>query len=127
MISVKNDLGVITFQPSVFARIAVNAAESFGGRLMVTNPSGRPVKIGDTGKESLKFVEAAVSDEGALSVKVYLIVRFGTSISGITREFAERLKEESVLITGVEIDTVITVVTGVISKNIARRNLELKY
>ncbi len=54
-------------------------------------------------------------------------MRFGTSISGITREFARKLREETGLITGVSVDTVITVVTGVISKNIAKRNLELKY
>ena len=127
MISVKNDFGIVTFHPSVFAKIALNAAESFGGRLMITNSSGKPVKTGDTGKEPMKFVEASVSDQGTVSVKVFLIVRFGTSISGITKEFTERLKEEAQLITGVVIDTVITVVTGVISKNIAKRNLELTY
>ena len=119
--------GKIGFHDAVFSRVAIEVAESMGNAVIFTNAKGKPVKIGKDGDEKLNFIEITGGEEkNTINIEIYVILRFGTSISKLTHEFARKLRAEIKAVTGVKVDKVRIVVKGVKSKNTAKRELEIK-
>ncbi len=122
----ENNGGHVTLALPVFARIAVETARSFPEIVMITNAKGKRMRIGRTGRESLNFIEVDVVSEQQVSVRLCVILRFGRSIKGVAEEFGKRLRENVKELTGFSVSDITLVVTGVKSKNTARRQLEIK-
>ena len=57
---------------------------------------------------------------------LYVIMNFGKSISTAAQEFGRAVREQIRSITGVPVGDLTMIVTGVRSKKIARRDLEIK-
>lgn len=126
MIKYSTESGKVGINGSVFARIAVETAKGYSDRIILTNQKGKPVKTGTGGRESLNFIEVVNGKNGrTVTLKVYMIVRFGVSISRLVRQYADNLKSEIKAVTGIEAECVTVCVTGVKSKKIARRELEI--
>ncbi len=131
MVKYTNKLGKVGFDPTVFAAIAVDTATGFYGRVFFTNPKGRPVKLGNSGKEKagsdkLGFINVTENkNNNTVNVEVFLILKFGTSISWFTKEFARRLRIEAEEMTGITVDEVIINITGIRSRRTAKRELRI--
>ena len=119
--------GKIGFDDSVFARIAIETAEKMGNAVIFTNAKGKPVRIGREGDEKLNFIGVKLGEEkNTVNMEIYVILKFGTSISRMSQEFARRLRAEVKSVTGVRVDKIRIVVKGVRSKNTVKRELEIK-
>lgn len=120
--------GKIGFHDAVFARIAIDVAEKMGNAVIFTTAKGKPVKIGRDGDEKLNFIDITEGKEkNTIDMEIYVILKFGNSISRISQEFARRVKAEVKAVTGVRVDKIRIVVKGVKSKNTVKRELEIKY
>ena len=114
MVKYTDKMGKIGFDPSVFAAIAADTAMGFYGRVFFTTPKGRPVKLSGSGTEKLNFINVTENkNNNTVNVEVFMILKFGTSISWFTKEYARRLRIESEEITGIR------------SKRTAKRELRI--
>ncbi len=128
MVKYTNKRGKVGLDPTVFAAIAIDTAAGFNGRMFFTNQKGRPVKLTGSGNEKPGFINVTEnkSDNNiTVNIEIFLILKFGTSISWFTKEFARRLRIETEKMTGVTIGEVIINITGIRSKRTAKRELRI--
>lgn len=126
MLKYANKLGKVGFDTSVFAAIAADTAVGFGDKMIFTNQKGRPVKGSAAGHEKLNFINVSENkNNNTVNVEIFIIIKFGTSISWFTKEFARRLRIEAEEITGIVVDEVIINITGIRSVRTAKRELRI--
>ena len=127
MIQYKNETGTVLFDPQVFAMIAMDTAVQKEEIYAVTNSRGKVIRQKENGKESLNFIEVLPSEESySVDLRIYVVLNFGKSISAAADEFGRLLRERIRMITGVSVGDLTMVVTGVRSRKIARRDLEIQ-
>mgnify|MGYP002574512047 CR=1 FL=1 len=123
-----SEQGKITLGNSVFARIVTECGARFSRRMIFSTPKGRPIRAGKTGREALGFIGVEyVEAMNAVNYKVYVIVRFGVSMSTLFGQVASAIRKETKYVTGCDVSRVHFFVTGVKSKNLVRRDLEFIY
>lgn len=128
MIQYHSDGGVTTLHDAVFARIAAECISRYHGKMIFSTPKGKPIRPGKTGKEALGFIGVEyVEAMHAVNYKVYVIVRFGISMSALFEQAANAIRKETKYVTGFDVSRVHFFVTGVKSKNLVRRDLEFIY
>lgn len=128
MITMTGSGGKIRLHDTVFARIVMETADRFGDRIMLTNAKGKRIRSGKAGREKLDFIEILASEqESSIDIRLCLLIRFGTSISGVTRDLADNIRSEVLRMTGVPVGRIRIVVTGVRSRRTARRDLHFEY
>lgn len=126
MIKYLNKYGKVGLDESVFAAIAVETAMGFSGRVFLTNQKGKIIKESAAAGEKYSFINVTESKaQDSIELEIFVILKFGTSISWFTREYARRLRLEAESITGVTINKVIINITGIRSKRTARRELRV--
>ena len=82
------------------------------------------MRVGRTGKEALGFVGV---EYVAVNYKIYVIVKFGVSMSTLFEQVSDAIRKETKYVTGCDVSRVHFFVTGVKSKNLVRRDLEFIY
>lgn len=126
MIRIETEGGKIGLGKPVFARIAAEQAVKFSDRILLTDPKGKPVKIGVSGRESLKYIEVSeIKSNNTINLKLHIMIKFGTSIENLSRELSNAIRQEALKMTGVKIPNIIIHITAVKSKRMAKRNLEV--
>ena len=63
--------------------------------------------------------------ENGLDLRIFVVLRFGTSITQVANQLVDDIHEKTKETIGIEPNSVAVVVTGMISKNIARRHIEV--
>jgi uncharacterized alkaline shock family protein YloU len=116
---VKTLSGTIAVDKAVLGHIIRREADALGGKVVLSNAKGKPV--GD----DVGFFDCAWSDEGSFDLRVYVILRFGTSISVVTHALIHRLRAQIEALTGLRAQHIAIAVKGMLSKNISRRDLEI--
>ncbi|MDR2088038.1 MAG: Asp23/Gls24 family envelope stress response protein [Clostridiales Family XIII bacterium] len=116
---VKTQGGTIALDRAVLGQIIRRETAAFPGKVMLSNAKGKPVGD-DSG-----FFDCAWSEAGAFELRVFVVLRFGVSISAVTQELIRRLRTRIEALTGVRAARVVIIVKGVLSKHISRRNLEI--
>ncbi|MDD7408333.1 MAG: Asp23/Gls24 family envelope stress response protein [Anaerovoracaceae bacterium] len=124
MIEYETERGQVRFADQIFAMIALEAAKNTEGLYALTNAKGKIMKARQTGRESLGFIEVS-SDSGAVDLRLYGIIRFGSSISGTAEILGRKIRSMIKDITGAETGRIMFTLTGVKSKKIARRELDI--
>lgn len=131
MFDIETKLGDIHFSPNIVNKIAEKAVEGCGGKVMLHNYKGAlkdvmPVMASKMNlyDESAAGVEVTKLDDGYM-MKVYVVIKFGTSIKTVTSEIIDSIYENAEIILGRKPERVTVVVTGVVSKNIAKRHIEI--
>ncbi len=126
MIKYKNEKGMIEFEPQVFGMIAMETALDMEGIYAVTNARGKVIRLKEPGREAMNFIEIRKSEEkNGIDIRIYVVTSFGKSISDTAVEYGERTRQRIKEITGVMVNQLTMVVTGVKSKKIARREMEI--
>jgi hypothetical protein len=93
------------------------------GRLIVSDPKGRLRKGAKEAAEDETGCARARLRAGVLDLKLYLIVRFGTSIREAAEELVLGLRGEFPKQTGVGVGLVTMVFVGTLAEKLRRRNI----
>ena len=126
MIQYKTEKGTVDFDSAVFGMIAMETALSMEEIYAVTNARGKVIRPRSPGKENYSFIEVETTEqEKQIDLRIYVILNFGKSIRAVAVEFGKAIREKVEKITGFPVRNLTMVVTGVKSKKIARRELEI--
>jgi len=118
--------GMAGFTPAVFSAIAYSAALSFGDKIILTSQKGRPVRKSPDAIDKFGFINVEENRrDNSVSIEVFMILKFGTSISDITKQFAGKVRQDTEQITGMSVDNIWINIVGVRSKKTARRELRI--
>lgn len=119
--------GDISIDKNVVGRIIVRAVEQFNGKVLISNHKGRvagfAAKLGMA--DDVSYMEINTGAKG-LDIRFYILIRFGTSINKVTEQLISTIKTDTEEITGLEVNSIAVVVTGMVSKQTARRNIEVR-
>ncbi|MDR0817656.1 MAG: Asp23/Gls24 family envelope stress response protein [Clostridiales Family XIII bacterium] len=103
-------------------RHAVRTAAN--GRALPSDSKGRLLKTGRTQPAAADdgFITANFDEDG-LNITCHIIIRFGSSLSGTSAQIDTEVRKAVRTVLGVYVDRLAIVVTGVLAKNLSRRNL----
>lgn len=126
MFTVETDLGTITVSRNAIGKIVTEAVERFDGKVIISNHKGKVPGIVSRigGMDDINSMEINYGENG-LDLRVFVVLRFGTSITQVTNQLVDDIHEKTKETIGIEPNSVAVVVTGMISKNIARRHIEV--
>ncbi|MBN7772572.1 Asp23/Gls24 family envelope stress response protein [Clostridium aminobutyricum] len=123
----ENEKGSIIIEKAVIARIIMEVVSQFNGKVFISNYKNKATtfyaKIGVT--DEINSMDITMGDQG-LDIKIYIVVKFGTSIKMVTNKLITDINNKIIEFTMMKPNSVSVVVTGMISKNIAKRNIEVK-
>ncbi len=124
----KNSYGKIAVSESVIANIIVEEIEKYSGRVLITNSKGKSVSrlYKTMGGSPATNIEIEKDDNGLLSVKFHIVLKFGMSIKHSTELIIDDIAKEIEIATGSLPKKIIVIVSGVLSKRLARRNIEVE-
>jgi uncharacterized alkaline shock family protein YloU len=117
---VKTQSGTVVLDRAVLGHIIRREVGAFRGSVVLSSAKGKPI-----GDDVGGFFDCAWSAEGAFELRVFVVLRFGTSISAVTHELILRLRSRIEALTGIRASRIAVAVRGVLSKNISRRDLEI--
>jgi len=122
------EYGEISITKAVITKIIIEAVDRFGGKVLISNPRGKVVtglfsKIGYFDESS--NIEINMGSRG-LDVKIFIVLRFGTSIALVTNQLIEEIQNNIKAFTSIEPNSVAVVVAGTLSQQLTRRYIEVK-
>ncbi len=124
---VKTQLGTIEIDEGLIGKIVAEAVETFHGKLFLSNSRGRilskqnPFSRNDEGAGAIEMNFG----KSGIDIRIFVVVKFGISIGHITEALIEKVKKDLKEILSEEPHSIAIVVTGSISKKIAKRNIEI--
>ncbi len=123
-------LGKITVDNKLFAGLIEEALQSEEclDLIWLSSRKGKLIATGDG--ENFSEIASAIEidgnpEESSIDMTIPVIIKFGTSISRITDKFCDILSEKMKAKSAAFPRTIKRIVTGVKSRNIAKRNLEI--
>lgn len=128
MITVDTELGTIKVAKSVIGNIIVDVIDSFDGKVILSNSKGRvpnqlAYKLGQ--KDESSEISMELTEDG-LNIGVFVVLKFGTSIHETTSKMIHDIRQNMKDMTAMEINDLTVTVTGVLSKKLAPRHIEVK-
>lgn len=128
MITVDTELGTIKVAKSVIGNIVMDVIDSFEGKVIVSNSKGKipnhiAYKIGPKDESSELGIELT---EDGLNIHIFIVLRFGTSIKETTGKIISDVRNNMKNTTGMDINELTVTVTGVMSKKLAPRHIEVR-
>ena len=78
------------------------------------------------GGSSAANIQIDTDDDGRLDIKLHIVLKFGMSIKKTTDEIAESIRKQIKTATGSNPARITLIITGVVSKKFARRNIEVE-
>lgn len=127
---VTTDFGEIIFGNGTIKKIVKDAVSMFNGKVFLSNPKGK-IQAAASKKSSAEggsggsgYVEVSF-EASDIHIRIYVIIRFGTSISRVTNRLIEKVYEDVSRVMGVAPASISVVVAGTMSKNTKRRNIEV--
>ncbi len=128
MITVETELGTIKVAKSVIGNIIMDVIDSFNGKVILSNSKGKipnqlAQKIGT--KEEFSEMDIELAENG-LDIKLFVVLKFGTSIKATTGKMIDDIRVLVKENTAMDINEIAITVTGMMSKHIAPRHIEVK-
>lgn len=128
MITVETELGTIKVAKSVIGNIIKDVIDSFDGKVIVSNSKGKITnqlpKLGP--KEEYSDIAIELTEEGLLNISIYIILKFGTSIKYTTEKIIADIRTSIKETTAMDVNEITVTVTGMMSKHIAPRHIEVR-
>lgn len=123
----ETNLGEIVIPRSLIADIVVDEIRPFNDKIFLTNNKGKIPNVVTRTFSAVTPSNIQVNiEERTIDVKFYIVIKFGVSISKTVNELIENIKNRIKANIGVAPKSVSVIVTGTMSKNIAKRNIEVK-
>lgn len=128
MITVDTELGTIKVAKSVIGNIIMDVIDSFDGKVILSNSKGKvpnqlAYKLGP--KEAVDEIKIDLTEDG-MNMEIYVLLKFGTSIKETTHKMIDDIRSSMKEMIGMDINDFTVVVTGMVSKHIAPRHIEVK-
>ncbi len=123
----QSESGLIMLKDSVIKRIVMECVALFPDKVKLANHKGQVTGLvaGIVGFDDASHIIVAKGTTG-IDIKLYIVIKFGTSITMVTELIIESIREKILGILGVEVDSISIVVSGMQAKKLARRNIEVK-
>jgi uncharacterized alkaline shock family protein YloU len=118
----KTGRGKIRYGENIIGSIARRAVEETDGRAVLADVKGRQIRNDGTADDAV--VDATFSD-GVLDVRIYILVRFGSSIKNVCNDIDRIFRSEVLKITGAEVSKLTIAIKGLLAKNISKRDIEV--
>jgi uncharacterized alkaline shock family protein YloU len=119
--------GYVSIEKNVIGKIIIEEVKKFDGKIVISNHKGKVPgivsKIG--GLDDISHLEIFMGSKG-LDVRVYIVIKFGASIGRLTNQLIDGIQDKIKELTAIEANSVAVIVTGIISKQFAKRNIEVK-
>lgn len=120
--------GAISIDKEVVGKIIADAVGQFKGKVLISNHKGKVVsgfaaRLGVM--DDISYMEINL-EKGGLDIRFYILIRFGTSINRVTEQLIGTIKKNTEEMMGLEVNSVAVVVTGMVSKQTVRRNIEVR-
>lgn len=131
MFKLENKLGDIVFSETIINRIVTEAVESCEGKAEILNYKGKYKNMvpGIASKMNLYDEESGgiqlTKDEDGLKIKVYIIIHLGASIKETTEKIIDYIYEYVEKMLNERPKAVTVTVTGILSKNMVKRHIEV--
>lgn len=122
----KTEWGSVYVTKNAMGKVIKEAVSGFDGKVAITNQKGKLASLVSRfgyGNE-ISFMDIDC-EEGYPTITVYVAIKLGTSIAATTNKLIEDIHEGFEKKLGFPPESVAIIVTGMISKNIARRNIEV--
>ncbi len=121
------NFGEIVISDDAISEIVLSEIRKYKNNIYITNSKGkRTSKVyKSVGGSSATNIDI-ISENNVIEIKMYLIFKFGMSIKKTTEELMENIRKQIELATGKNPKSITIVITGMASKKIARRNIEVK-
>ena len=119
MFNKNTELGQIHFPPGVIERIIKDAVSGCDGRVFLNKYKGKYMSMVPGGDYT-----AQETEEG-MDITVYVVIAFGASIGKYSKQMLEYIYDNVEKVMGERPHHVKIVVTGVRSKDIAKRHIEI--
>lgn len=122
-----NDFGTISVLDNAISDIIIDEIKKYGGRIDITNSRGKavPKLYKSVGGSAAANIQIDTDDDERLDIKLHIVLKFGMSIKKTTDEIAENIRKQINLATGKNPARITLIITGVVSKKFARRNIEV--
>ncbi|MDD2483901.1 MAG: Asp23/Gls24 family envelope stress response protein [Eubacteriales bacterium] len=119
--------GSISVSRSVIARIIFEVLAKADGRVFPATAKGKVIQLKQKhgAYDGKDLFEINMGDQG-LDIKLSIVIRFGTSIAIVTEQLIHDIKQEVETYAGIRPNSVAIVVTGMLAKRTAPRNIEIK-
>ena len=124
-----NDYGVITVDNTFLSQLVRESLKPYEGKVWKANYKGKSsdfmIKLGNM--DALAEQELRESEKG-IYVKIYLIVRFGQSMSTIANKLINDIADTVINDLEAKIDNIEVMISGVMmKKGVVKRNLVYTY
>ena len=122
------ELGDISFQESVFESIVFEAAKPYldEEKLYFDRRRGWGKSLRGNRNDEMAGVDIWTDEEGT-HFEVPVVLRFGVSIKGVTGDLIEGIRKGFRKLTGEEPASILVQVTGTLSKQLIRRDIEVEW
>ena len=121
MYSKRTEIGTIILSQNVIGKIVTDAVSGFAGRVLLCNAKG---KVSMSDSKGVSFLEFETINDRPI-IKIYVLIRFGAGITTITDNLINTVSRHTEFILGTAPE-ISVIVKGVFSRNVARRNIEVK-
>ncbi|MEA4923494.1 MAG: Asp23/Gls24 family envelope stress response protein [Eubacteriaceae bacterium] len=121
------EYGKITVTRHAVGLVVLEAVKKQRKKVHISNHKGRITGLMGriSGMDDIDNIDITFDEKGVPSIKFFVIIRFGSSITRTTNSLIEDIHNGVRTFLGVEPDSISVVVAGMISKNIAKRNIEV--
>ena len=124
----KSEHGDIRVSKAVVGRLILSEIAKYKGKVILTNSKGKLLNRFQqlSGADEIDNMEINMG-EGGLEIRVFVLVRFGTSISRTTNELISGITESVRRVLGIEPAGVSVVVSGVsLGRDKPKKDIEIK-
>lgn len=125
--SIETKYGKVIITRNTIGKIVLDAVKAKKGKVYLSNHKGKSMGFLSrklSGMEEISNIDISFNNN-KIEIKLYVIVKFGISISKITNEIIEQIEKDIVEFCDEPPESIIMVVTGTISKKIAKRHIEV--
>lgn len=122
----KNEYGIIGVNNSVVTKMIINNMLNYEEYLIPCNRKGKPIaKNLLTGFNDFQNSVEITENKGELYITLYIISKFGESMSNTANLLCEEIEKDFQIIGLNKPKEIKIIIKGVMSKQIAERNIEL--
>lgn len=122
MYKINNEAGDISFPLTLISEIISDCVQKMKGDVFLSTSRAKLIKYGTSSESNSIITDFS---DGNISVKVYVVIRFGAGIAKTTKKLMRDIETSLETFLGKKPKKVLVHVSGVISKRIAKRNIEV--
>jgi uncharacterized alkaline shock family protein YloU len=123
-----NHIGAVSINHSVVDEMIADAFIACEDKAWLANYKGAVSDMTIRLRNYDALAEKVVKmTEKGIFVRLYIMLRFGSSISEVTAGIMDRLAFSMLEYLELPIDNIEVIVTGILSKNVAKRNIRMDY